>query len=155
MIRWEQIRGYLSYNEPMASSKSAGLLICKWILVPALLAILGYYVVGPRVGKSKVKPVSDQSAPAKDSEVPAVPHSEHSARSADPNPASPTASAPDLDITVHKVARRASSTAETDPEVEPRKHHRRKAKPAELPKSRDPIDDQQDEGGSAGSTTAG
>ena len=140
----------------MARSHSPGLLIGKWIVVPVLVALFGYYVIGPRLGNSKAKPkaVSQQIS------VPATP-----ADSPDQHPTSPPAttatqttaavSQPDLDITVSKVKHHKARIVDTDPETKPRKHRKPTPKSDDIPKAKDTSDDQHDEGGSAGATTAG
>lgn len=48
----------------MAARKLTPLgIVVKWIVVPAALAALGYYVVGPRLGEQPVKAKAPEAAP--------------------------------------------------------------------------------------------
>jgi hypothetical protein len=123
----------------MAKLTPAGA-IGKWVLAPIALILIGYYLIGPRIGKTAVKPPKSQ---ADTSTVAPTP----SGTETDTRP-----TAPDVNVTVQ----RADDT--------PRRRRHRVAKPdqkpevAEAPKPLHTADQgttPPDEGGSAGSTTAG
>ncbi len=140
----------------MARSQSPGLMIGKWLVVPILLALLGYYVIGPYFGKHKAGPKQEtleSAATAPDSTDAAPP--KHTSRSKQGAATVSTIAPPDVDITVHKVSRQVTDIADSAPESKPRRHKKAHVDPDELPKTHDATDDQPDEGGSAGSTTAG
>ncbi|HSI73124.1 MAG TPA: hypothetical protein VK934_08085 [Fimbriimonas sp.] len=49
-------------------SRLTGLgLFLKWVLAPALLALIGYYLVGPSIGR--IKPAEKSSGPQIDIDV--------------------------------------------------------------------------------------
>ena len=139
----------------MARTQSPGLLIGKWLVMPILMALLGYFVIGPRLGKHKttVKEIPSDSITSTSNPTSSAPGQTSHAESEPPK--TKKLIAPDLDISVKKVAHHSSDVVDTDPEVHPKKRHHKSADTSDLPKTKDPTDDQQDEGGSAGSTTAG
>ena len=154
-MSWEQFRGYLSYNKPMPRTQSPGLLIGKWVVIPVLLALLGYFVIGPRLGKVNVKPITDRSVPTTAPVDSGALHTEHASTTNSIKLSASAAPPPDLDITVHTAPRRTESVADGDHVVKHKHRHRKVTIPVDPPKPVDSTDTQQDQGGSAGSTTAG
>jgi hypothetical protein len=115
----------------------------KWVLAPLALILIGYFLVGPKIGRSTGNDSKDQQS---------------SNGSQSPDPSSPTQpsanqpAAPDVDVTVQK------SDGPAPEQVKPR-HRPRKVdqKPdvAQKPLTKPDQATPPDEGGSAGSTTAG
>jgi hypothetical protein len=101
----KRIRGYLSYNEVMAVKLTPAGVIGKWVIVPILVLLIGYFVVGPNVGKTIAK--TARSARIAKDEPP----------NADPAPteghhaASTSTSGPDVDVRVHRAKNADSTTA--------------------------------------------
>lgn len=129
----------------------------KWVLAPVALLLLGYFVVGPRIGKSKNVAHNDPAA-------------ESGPANADPqgeatSPKKSKGSGPEVDVTVSPEG--GHSNAEPDVmhvdqglKIVKSKHH--KAPKKDPDPDGDPSDKQarpgtpdKDEGGSAGATTAG
>ena len=128
--------------------------IGKWVIVPALVLIFGYYVVGPRAGKAVLGPSKSDQAVA--NEPP----------NADPTPVNPSVAAeqkpsgPDIDVSVHKVKPGSTEVAATSPKPARKRHKKTAPKDPESPapadqKKPDSTVPPPDQGGSAGSTTAG
>jgi len=128
-------------------------LIAKWVIAPVVLALLGYFFVGPNLGKvAGAAPKSPQSTA---NEPP----------NADPPAPSGTTAigtekpGPDVTVDVHKVDSSATAVAEDAPRPPRRKHHKTGPKPADQADAPKPpsasTPPTKDEGGSAGSTTAG
>ena len=129
--------------------------IAKWVVVPGILALLGYFVIGPSLGK--VTGTTPKSAQSKGDEPP----------NADP-PAKAGATAdeskkPGLDVTVdvRKVKPDSTSVADDAPRPRRKKRQKTEGKPSEPDPGTSPQKPlakphpTNDEGGSAGSTTAG
>ncbi|MDR3692660.1 MAG: hypothetical protein P4L46_24985 [Fimbriimonas sp.] len=138
----------------MARKQSPGLLIGKWIILPILLALLGYFVIGPRIGKVKAKPETQESAQPSSTamETPQSDPVGHPS-TADQTESKPTP--PDLDISVQKVSHKATSVVAADPETKPKHRHKKHVLAEDQPPTQDDGSQKVDEGGSAGATTAG
>ncbi|MFI5384548.1 MAG: hypothetical protein ACHQ50_00340 [Fimbriimonadales bacterium] len=109
-------------------------MIVKWLVIPASLAAVGYYVIGPKIGKINSSPPDTTAEPAP---VPAVTHQADSGTTATSYPA------PDVSVT-------RGATAEGS--HKPRRHRRPK------PKTEEPKPDEvapPDQGGSGGAATGG
>jgi len=137
----------------MARSQSTGALIGKWIVVPILVALFGYFVVGPKFGSHKKKVEEVQTSDISVATGSTSPE-KHSEASPTHKVARHKPAEPELDISVEKIGS-ASTVADADPEAHPRKRTRRKKTEEDLPVTKDPSDNQSDEGGSGGATTAG
>lgn len=122
---------------PMA--RSVAMLIVKWLLIPAALTAIGYYVVGPRIGDT-LKTAPSSNEPAK------------SGSAVEATAASNTVAypAPDVEVKVnastprkkprHRKGKRRSTTKTAE------------TKPAQETTTTPPPDDQ---GGSGGAATTG
>ncbi len=112
----------------------AAWLFVKWLVIPIALACAGYYVVGPRVSQYMPEAIQPQrSAPVA---------SQPASRAHEDTAAYPT---PDVSV--------SQRTGDDTPPV-PKRHHKRKAKPADQV----PAPDQgppPDQGGSGGAATTG
>lgn len=131
----------------MAKLTPAGA-IGKWVFAPLALILIGYYVVGPRIGKSAGTDPKERQAASSDR--PASPSSP-AQRSENKS------SGPDVAVTVQKTG-----NSELDQPTKPRRHRSPKGdkKPAVADSKPPTLKPDQasappDEGGSAGSTTAG
>ena len=133
----------------------------KWILAPVVMVLLGYFVVGPRIGKpgataSHDKPSAESGPPNADPEDDAS------------SPKKSKSSGPDVDVTVAPAGGHANNQL-SEPEVmhidqglktvKP-KHHKFPKKDPDTggdppERSSRPGTPDKDEGGSAGATTAG
>lgn len=120
---------------PMA--RSVAMLIVKWLLIPAALTAVGYYIVGPRIGASLKN--SAAAEPTKSSSA------------TETTTAANTVSypAPDVEVKVNSTA----------PKKRPKRHKPRGSKrrpqvrkpAAETPSTPPPVD----QGGSGGAATTG
>lgn len=132
----------------------------KWVLAPLALMLLGYFVVGPRIGKPSKSTLHDRASES----VPANADPQGDASS----PEKSTSSGPDVDVTVSPEGSHSNSQI-SEPSVmhidqglkivKPKHHKSSKKAPDE---GEDPSDKparpgtpDKDEGGSAGATTAG
>jgi hypothetical protein len=115
----------------------AGWLILKWLILPAALAAIGYYIIGPRLGNLPVPGMI---------QAPAIGTSHDDATDADKGKQTNFPS-PDVDVKVGSVAH--------GEHPKPTRHHRRHAaqKPAETPPTQTAPPGGQDQGG--GATTTG
>ena len=138
----------------------------KWVLAPAAALVLGYYVVGPKLGKTGVKPKTPTVAPSQarvsepTTDVPSAPAPAKHVKKAKPV-------GPDVDVTVKPAFTDGATQVQdeptdTPPPVTPKKHHKKKVSTdSAATNSLDSLRDKKtlppanDEGGSAGSTTAG
>ncbi len=123
----------------MAKLTPAGV-IGKWVVAPLLLLLLGYFVIGPRIGQ--VDPKADSAHESADG----------GPVNADP-PAPPkaaNAAGPDVDVKVEATTHASA----------PRRRRKKPSTPVQngedtMPKPLHSSNPSSDEGGSAGSTTAG
>ena len=138
----------------MARSQSPGALIGKWLVVPILVALFGYYVVGPRFGNHKRKVEEVQTDNVAAAAAATTTNTEHAEAPIHKKVAHNKVSTPELDISVEKVGQ-TSTVAESDSNPPRRKRHRKPAQSEDLPIAKDPSENQPDEGGSGGVTSAG
>ena len=120
-------------------ARSAGLLLLKWLIIPAALAAAGYFFVGPRVGKY-VSAVGASAAPVEPDTTQATPT---------PKDQQTNFPAPDVEV---KVGGAASNVSRPK-----RKRRKKTTKPkpavtAPVPVQAAPPPDQ---GGSGGAVTTG
>jgi len=130
-------------------------LIAKWLVAPGILVLLGYFVIGPGLGK--VTGTNPKSAHPKGDEPPNADPPARAGGTADGS----EKPGPDVTVDVHKTKPDQVSVAEDAPRPPRRKRHKSDSKPSE----QDAGASQQkplvkpppaaDDGGSAGSTTAG
>ncbi len=127
--------------EPMA--RSVGWFIVKWLIIPAALAAVGYYVVGPRIGNIKPSPPSEQQTPPPPQNAPVHESTTASNQTSYPSP----------DVTVTR-----GNANSVTPSTSHRRHRRRtseRPKP-EAPTNTPPdVSNKTDEGGSGGAATGG
>ena len=152
--------GYLSYNEGMAVKLTPAGVFGKWVIAPIALALFGYFVVGPKIGNSDPGKAKDD---ASSTSGPANAYPD-----ASPSPGTKKNGAePEVDVTVaHASESNPNATSQPDPiqqdqtvPVVKKKHHKAPPKDPDdenaSPKPPRPGTPDKDEGGSAGSTTAG
>ena len=125
----------------MVAIARAGLLILKWLIIPAGLAAVGYYVIGPRLGNLPIPNMS--SAPSSEPQ-----HEEGAVSDKGKQAVYPS---PDVNVKVGAVAH-----GDAEARAQRRRHKKAttpKAKPAEhTPGEATPPPDQ---GGSGGAATGG
>ena|ERR1700733_4908687 len=127
-------------------------LIGKWVIAPVALLLIGYFLIGPNIGK----------VPAPKSTTASVSRGEPSGAeppNADPPPSNQQAAGPEVRVSAHRLADGANPDQVADTRPTPRRRrHRSEPKPAEKtpnPAPTTPPPSTTDEGGSAGATTAG
>src|SRR3954465_4174706 len=107
----------------MAGRSLNGLgLVAKWLVVPAALAAVGYFIVGPHIGPSIVPKGTTPTAPP-------VTSTDQSADTASGDTDTPNYSAPDVVVSSQQLggsrSRRARSL-DADGTQRPRRHRRHK-----------------------------
>jgi len=128
----------------------------KWVIAPALMVLLGYYVVGPRIGKT-TKPGTILDSNSTIGPANADPPAEEKTSSAKPHSAGP-----EVDVTVNPANAGQSGTEVAQATSKPQHRRHKKAAPRDsegntqiLARPGHTGPPSEDEGGSAGSTTAG
>jgi len=112
--------GYLSYNNAMATKLTPAGVFAKWVVAPLILVLIGYFLLGPRIGKS----MSAGASATKDAQ-------EGPANADPPTPATTVStdqpsSGPDVDVTVQPAG-----SAANHPHSLHAKHKKPVPKPAE------------------------
>jgi len=153
-------------------------LIVKWVVAPVGLALVGYYVVGPRLGKTTQAPEStapeSQTAAPSQTDSPAVTEVKNDKPSGPPpvdDAVKTKPAAPNVEVTVRPAnaspADPGSDASAATVATEAPPHHRRKrrrhvdvpqgdAQDADVPPQKTPPTvPPPDEGGSGGAATAG
>lgn len=135
----------------MAAKLTPAGAIGKWIVVPVALLLIGYFLLGPKVGRLGIPALNRLQTVG---EPP----------NADPQPQQATgatqhALGPEVEITVHKTHAKSGEVATHAASAHHRRHKvaaKQESQPASTV-SKPPVGGPptQDQGGSAGSTTAG
>lgn len=137
--------------------------LTKWLLIPGVLAAAGYFVVGPAIGKDALKKIKVPAGVQKIVQDAVAPDGK--AKGEDNAPR--TSSGPEVEVAVTPTRSESGTrVAQREPEREeapkPRRKRRKKKRvtqpAAQKPTEAPPVQSEPppvDEGGSAGSTTAG
>ncbi len=121
----------------------------KWVVAPVAIGLVGYYVVGPRIGGSTSKKTGEAS--------------DMGPLNVDPPTTSTTTpkkkkveEGPNVEVTVQKETQAATSPDPSDSMPKPIHHKHKKApKPTDDGSSSQLTSPPDDQGGSAGASTAG
>lgn len=136
-----------------------GMVVLVWLVIPAALGVVGYYFIGPNIGKSTILTNIADKAGLPASKQP-EPDSKQEPVIDEGEPASKKYGEPEVEVMVSKTGKRARTSEPTRPRrrtkrAETQPAPSREAAPEDSAPSDIPIDEGGSGGAGGGETTGG